>query len=129
VGLPHRVVGRSEHGTGLDQRAVEPLIAGLDLNGTYQTTSTRTTIIDALAAIADPRAVEPLLVALKDQDAKVRQAAATALVVLFQSGTMAEAQKAALLAQREVITMSHADRNYGCPMEHADGGIGVDFPI
>ena len=112
-----------------DPRAVEPLIAALDNGGAPQAPETRTTIIEALATIGDLRAVGPLLAALKDKYREIRQAAARALVTLYQSGKMSEVQKATVLAQRESITASHGDRNYGCPMEHADGGIGVDFPI
>ena len=112
-----------------DPRAVEPLIAALDNGGAPQAPETRTTIIEALATIGDLRAAEPLLAALKDKYREIRQAAARALIALYQSGKMSEAQKATVLAQRESITAAHGDRNYGCPMEHSDGGIGVDFPV
>ena len=112
-----------------DPRAVEPLIAALEPDGAFQLANTREAIIDALASIGDPRSVDPLLVAMKDEARQTRQAAARALVLIYQSGKMDKAQQAALLAQREVITASHGDRNYGCPMEHSDGGIGVDFPV
>ena len=115
-------------GTIGDPRAVEPLIAALD-DGSPQLSSVRTTIIEALSAIGDPRDVEPLLVAMYDEHRETRQAAARALVAIYQSGKMSESQRTTVLAQREAITTSHGDRNYGCPMEHSDGGIGVDFPV
>ena len=112
-----------------DPRAVEPLIAALEPGGAFQLSNVRSAIINALGAIGDPRAVEPLLVAMEDESREIRQAAAKALVVIYRSGKVSEAQAATVLGQREAITTSHADRNYGCPMEHADAGIGVDFPV
>jgi HEAT repeat protein len=110
-------------------RAVEALVAALDPGGAPMLANTREAIIDAIASIGDPRSVDPLLVAMKDEARQTRQAAARALVLIYQSGKMDRAQQAALLAQREAITTSHGDLNYGCPMEHSDGGIGVDFPV
>lgn len=119
-----------------DPRAIEPLIACLKRHDGYAA--------EALGAIGDPRAVEPLLAALDDPDQDVRRAAARALVVMYGQGRIDEAQRAAILSLRAVLTASrthtlaHEDVNYldNCGFKahddantrHVDEGFEVEFP-
>ena len=64
---------------------------------------------DTLSRIGAP-AVEPLLGALIGGHGRVRKAAAEALVAIYQSDKLDEAQKAKLLTQREAIARTHHDQ-------------------
>ena len=84
-------------------------------------------------------AVGPLVGALTNWDPLVRRAAAKGLVSLYRSGALDDAQRARLLAQRDVITRSHEDQDHSGVVTckgidyrtggHADEGIGVEFPL
>ena len=116
-----------------DQRAVEGLIA--ILRGPYWVD--RVDAAKALGRTGDRRAVEPLIEALgrcgSTYDHNARRAAAEALAALYQSGSLDEASKARMLAQRGAMTHYHSDYDTGCvgdgSHEHTDKGIGVDFPV
>ena len=87
----------------------------------------------ALGKIGDARAVEPLCAALQDGVPHVRYTAAVALVTLFRTGKLDQAQRLLVLKQKDTITQKHEDRDYtkssDCSDEgHYDQGIGVDFP-
>jgi len=127
--------------------AVEPLIFTLkrsDKDG-------RGSAAEMLGRIGDARAVEPLIAALKDSDKRVREAAATALVGMYRSGKLDNANKRLILGQRKWIIGrrvhirgEHVDQTrtaycFGQTVEdHTDStlhtdtvveGIGVDFPL
>jgi HEAT repeat protein len=72
-------------------------------------------------------AVEPLIAALKDRGSGVRKAAAEALVRLCREGGLGAAQRQLILGQRNAISEPHCD-SFTCNF-HADGGIGVPFPL
>jgi len=86
-------------------------------------------------------AVKPLLAALRYTTGHSRAQAASALVEIYQSGTLSGAQKQAILAQRHRITASgtHRDgqRHFdagqpSCHQDyegHDDTGTRVDFPL
>jgi HEAT repeat protein len=110
-----------------------------------QNVDDRIPVIDALQQIRDARAVEPLLVCLKDTQKPVRQAAASALVVLYKSSKIGAAEKQAIFAQqdrmleRHVDSKGHADyaaRYSDCPSDthtdnatHEDHGIGINLQL
>ena len=134
-----------------DPRAVDPLIALLKIGARSMSSADWIEVFRRLAAaalvqIGDPRAVEPLIAALGDRDWDVRNTAATGLVAMYGAGRLNEAQRAAILAQRNVVTQprthglvhddwtgatdkcgytSHHDAND----RHGDEGIGIEFPI
>lgn len=101
-----------------DPRAVERLIAILRGHDGWQERT---------------RAVAPLITELVSNEQWVRQAAARALVAIYQAGSLDEASKARVLGQRDVMTRFHSDHDTGCvgdnSHEHIDEGIGVDFPV
>ena len=119
-----------------DPRAVEPLVAILREHEGYAA--------EALGAIGDARAVEPLLAALEDHDWDVRREAAKALVVMYGTGRIDEAQRSAILSQRPVITgprtresthFNSGSKNRCADFDthddlyrHTDEGFGVEFP-
>ncbi|MHB8958934.1 MAG: HEAT repeat domain-containing protein [Candidatus Limnocylindrales bacterium] len=151
-----------------DARAVEPLIADLDY--VFQgwsaasaleaigepsvipliavlgsrSTSVRQEASVTLGRIGDPRAFEPLLDALDDDDWDVRRNAATALVALYRAGRISEAQRAAILSKRDLLIaprtheFEHSDsaelNNCGMNVHedatsrHADQGYEIEFP-
>jgi HEAT repeat protein len=83
----------------------------------------------ALGEIKDPRAVEPLIAALKDESFSVRRAAAEALVSLHRNASLSETAKQTILAYRSKITSPHSDDRPSCGSHDDNGGIGVDFPL
>lgn len=83
----------------------------------------------ALGEIGDTRAVKPLITALKHGRREVRQAAAKALIKLFNQTQLDEDIKTRILAVRNTIVERHYD-SVGCGRgSHGDEGIGVDFPL
>jgi HEAT repeat protein len=134
----------------IGERAVEPLIAALGNSAAL----VRQFAAEALGKIGDPRAVEPLIAVLKDGDRTVRQGAVEALcelashsvpplcaalgsndeqlrmqaakvlVLLYESGKLGEADKAAILAQRGTISEMHADRTGQHTDESSSGEFG-----
>ena len=121
---------------------MEPLIAILqdsDLN-------VRSVAAETLGKIGDTRQAEPLLVALKDDNWKVRRAVAKILVELYHSGNLSEKHKHLILAQRQQMIGKHTDgtkifagksisysdcggHTDNAIRKHQDTGIGIDFPI
>ena len=127
--------------------AVQPLIAALG----HSDALLRRFAAEALGKIGDPRAVEPLIAVLKDADRTVRQGAVDALcelgshavlplcsalsgkdeqlrmqvakvlVLLYESGRLGDADKAAILGQRGTISAMHADRTGQHTDESAPG--------
>jgi HEAT repeat protein len=126
-----------------DARAVVPLTAALE----DPDLRVRRAAAEALGALGwaslDGSAGAPpvghLLGALTDRDRLVRTTAARGLVALYRSGALDEGQKVLLLAQRDVITHRHTDREVDDTVTckgidftthgHADDGIGVRFTI
>jgi HEAT repeat protein len=102
---------------------------------------------EALGQLGDGRAVEPLCTMLVDSPLAFRKAAALALVAIYGSDKIAEAQRVRILSQRATIAATHEDLDHadetkyqsvvggssdcGRHTDHAavDRGIGVDFPI
>ena len=105
--------------------AVEPLIMALQ----DQAASVREPAAHALGTIGDARAIAPLSAALGDNDIRVAKAAARALVAMYSSGTLDEAQKAAVLAQRDRITFQDDVPEHEGVDTRDDRSIGVAFPI
>jgi HEAT repeat protein len=110
-----------------DARAVAPLIAALK----YGEPAAVAAAV-ALGKIGTARAVEPLIAALSAPWWSLRVAAAESLVRLYQSGSLAEADKQFILAQRDRIVEPHYKREHD---DYEGGywvderGIGVEFPI
>lgn len=63
----------------------------------------------ALGKIGDPRAVEPLIAALKDEELNVRKEAAGALESLHRSGKLDESSRAKIVAALKNTDMPHED--------------------
>jgi len=70
----------------------------------------------ALGMLAAPGVVSPLVDLLQDAERDVRAAAAESLVSLYQSGTLDEAERMAVLEQRDFISRGHTDS----PGAHTD---------
>jgi hypothetical protein len=77
-------------------------------NEIHQSATIREKAAEALGAIGGPRAVEPLIAALEDEDKDVRQATAKALVSIFREGSLTEKQKREILSLRGT-TIRHTD--------------------
>lgn len=101
-----------------DLRAVEPLIAVL----TDGDRTVRQGAVEALCELAS-HAVAPLCAALGGNDEQLRMQVAKVLVLLYESGKLGEADKAAILGQRDTISAMHADRTD----QHTDEGSSGDF--
>jgi HEAT repeat protein len=102
---------------------------------------------EALGQIGDGRAVGPLSAMLADSPLPLRKAAALALVAIYRSGAVREAQRVLILAKRETIIAPHQDHGHYDDTEYqsviggssdcgrhtdreaVDRGIGVEFPI
>ena len=89
----------------------------------------RESAAQALGAIGDARAIAPLSAALSDQDIGVAKAAARALVAMYSSGKLDEAQQAQILAQRDRITFQDDVPAHEGVDARDDRTIGVAFPI
>jgi HEAT repeat protein len=105
--------------------AVEPLIVALK----DPAASVRERAAQTLGSIVDARAITPLSAALNDQDIDVAKAAARALVAMYSSGRLDDAQKAAVLAQRDRITFQDDVPEHEGVDVRDDRTIGVAFPI
>jgi HEAT repeat protein len=109
-----------------DPRAVEPLIAVVEKDKG----ETRLRAIEALREIGDPRAFESLIARLNVQDIDTFRAIARTLADLYRAGVLSEAQKQALLQQRDALTRgesvrAHTDNDEGCS-RHWDYGSHID---
>jgi hypothetical protein len=82
--------------------------------------------------------VEPLIGKLRNENARVRKRAASALVTMYKSGKIDEKHKQLILAQRDKITAGHRDQSSHRdfpPQPHYDkdctgafGGVHNDRP-
>ena len=126
-----------------DARAVVPLITALE-DPDLRVRSAAAQALGALGwtsldGIPAAPAIGHLVAALTDPDRLVRTTAARGLVALYRSGALDEGQRVMLLAQREVITQTHTDREVDGTVTckgidfttrgHADEGIGVKFRV
>jgi HEAT repeat protein len=112
--------------------AVEPLIK--KLRGLYGR-EVATIELERIGTAA----VEPLIAALMDEGSDVRQAAALALIEMYQSRKIDDEHRRLILAKRDTITQPHGDQTVGevryiCDFyfdhsKHNDSGIGVEFPL
>jgi HEAT repeat protein len=119
----------------IGKSAVEPLIAAFQENyapsirdEVYQT------VAETLGKIGDERSIEPLITILINGNKLVRQAAARALIAIYKQGSISDAQKTRILAQRDTILKKHQDTmgEESCWHPggvHNDVGIGIDFPL
>jgi hypothetical protein len=79
--------------------------------------------------------VKPLVALLDEKRTATRQAAARALVALYQAGKLDERAREQILALRSRIETKHTDEHEdewaSCSRinRHTDWGIGVDFPL
>jgi HEAT repeat protein len=106
-------------------QAVEPLIRALQDHAA----SVREHASTALGSIGDARAIAPLSAVLSDRDIGVARAAARALVALYSSGKLDEAQRAEVLALRDRITFQDEVPEHEGVDVRDDRTIGVDFPV
>ena len=105
--------------------AVEPLVMALQDHAA----AVREEAAEALGTIGDARAIAPLSAALGDGDLSVARAAARALVAMYSSGRLDDAQKAEVLALRARITFQDDVPEHEGVDVRDDRTIGVDFPI
>jgi len=98
-------------------RAVTPLVWALENDDRVG----RTQAAAALGSIGSPRAVQPLCAALTDQDGDVRRHAASALIALYGSDQLGAADRATILAQRDVIV----GLGVGDPVAAVPAGVAV----
>ena len=110
--------------------AIEPLIAAL------KDFWVRNAAIEALGKIGDAAAVKPLVSLLDHEETTTRQAAARALVALYQGSKLDRQAREQILQLRAQIETRHADKHIDeedrCNNrinQHTDHGIGVDFPL
>jgi HEAT repeat protein len=94
----------------------------------------------SLGQIADPLAVDPLIVVLGSDKYPARKAAAQALASLYQSGHLDEAHKQKILIQRDRMAAAHNDHTEwvsngsssdctGSTVHTDNNGIEVSFPV
>jgi HEAT repeat protein len=111
--------GDWEHCIQMGSLAVEPLVAILNSNDE----KVNIQVVRALGDIADPRAVEPLIMAMRSYPTELE--ASLALVKIYRSGNIGEAQKNIILQHKEEITKQrHRDfhDDGDCPKGHTDYG-------
>ncbi len=80
--------------------------------------------------------MKPLVSLLSERSVPTRQAAARALVVLYQGSKLDRQAREEILQQRAQIETRHADKYHDVEdrcnnhiNQHTDHGIGVDFPL
>ncbi len=108
----------------LGEGGIEPLIAALAVADIV----IMRPAAEALGKIGDARAIEPLIAGLKSSSWHARQAAARALVQVYQRQGLSSQAKANILAQRDRIQSKHDDI-YSCSYHTDSDGVGVDFPL
>jgi len=107
-----------------DLRALEPLLDELK-RGEWKMGDPIARLLDAISSQAY---LDLLLDCLTVKGKTVRQAAARALIRLYRSGDIPEAERQRILQSRQRMLVSHSDYESGCgEFVHADSGIGVDF--
>jgi HEAT repeat protein len=96
--------------------AVEPLIAAIN---------EWDDAIDVLGDIGDARAVESLIVILRDREGYLRKAAAEALKTIYYSGRLDQLVKNQILGMQHVMAQRHTDKGAPSDCSHNDEGIGI----
>jgi HEAT repeat protein len=111
-----------------DDRAVEPLINVFKKGWGVRNEIRYKAAIQALVKIG-AAAVEPLLAALNDPDARLRWNSTKALIGLYQSGKLDEISKNLILEHRGEISAPHDDfGTENCGAGHYDQAA-IDFPL
>jgi len=102
----------------LGAAALEPLLAWWQ---EYPAPAVRKKILALLAALTTPQAVPVFVEALNDADKETRRQGARALVELYTSGRLTDADRKAILNVRHRITAAHQDhRSHDDRASHFD---------